>query len=154
MPQYSAWLTSRDAKGYSLTVKLYPLALPFHSWPAARDAKGYSRTVRLYPLALHFCTWLAARDAKGYSCSTSILKAFTRNLGSARSFSSLCDSATYQVRTSKETGAVHLCTSSAGSCSALAKQPRIYARNGTERKCLLHLPRSFCLPSSSSTSIP
>jgi hypothetical protein len=88
MLRYSAWLITRDAKGYSLTVKLYPLALPFCSWLAARDAKGYSWTVRLYPLALHFYTWLATRDPKEYSCSTTILKASIRNLGSTRSFSS------------------------------------------------------------------
>ena len=33
---------SRDAKGYSLTVKLYPLAPDFFQRLAARDAKEYN----------------------------------------------------------------------------------------------------------------
>jgi hypothetical protein len=45
-------LVSRDAKGYSWAVKLYPLALHFYTRLATRDAKGFSRTVQLNPLAL------------------------------------------------------------------------------------------------------
>lgn len=72
--------------GFSAHVCVMQLAcmLRYSAWPISRDAKGYSLTVKLYPLALPFRRWLATRDPKEYSCSTFILKASTRNLGSMR----------------------------------------------------------------------